>query len=229
MAEENKETMRSEGEQVEVSDRGLFDFMGKKKEEEEKAQEEVLVTGVEGLKVEEAKKEEEKKERIVDKLHRSNSSSSSSSSDEEEVGPDGEKRKKKKGLKEKLEEKLGGKKKETEEEKIVTEQDVDVAPGAAGPPAENVRREQTRASSVEKIETGPEQERRRFPRQINGRSCQVITKRAEQPGKEWSAVDTEVGEGQDGKEKKGFLGKIMGKLPGYHKEEGEKTATPPGQ
>lgn len=77
MAEENKETMKSEGEQVEVSDRGLFDFMGKKKEEE-KAQEEVLVTGVERLKVEETEKEEEKKESILDKLHRSNSSSSSS-------------------------------------------------------------------------------------------------------------------------------------------------------
>lgn len=78
MAEENKETMKSEGEQVEVSDRGLFDFTGKKKEEEEKAQEEVLVTGVERLKVEETEKEEEKKESILDKLHRSNSSSSSS-------------------------------------------------------------------------------------------------------------------------------------------------------
>lgn len=77
MAEEHKEAIRSEEEQVEVSDRSLLDFLGKKKEEE-KSQEEVLVTGVEKLNVEETEKKEEKKEGLLEKLHRSHSSSSSS-------------------------------------------------------------------------------------------------------------------------------------------------------
>ena len=83
MAEEHKETVvKSEGEQVEVSDRGLFSFMGK--EEEEKSTEEVLVNGVENVHIEEAdkiedkKEEAEKKEGLLEKLQRSHSSSSSS-------------------------------------------------------------------------------------------------------------------------------------------------------
>ncbi|XP_073126093.1 uncharacterized protein [Henckelia pumila] len=80
---------------VEVGDRGLFDFLGKKKEEK---QEEVLASEFqEKVEVCEEKKEEETK------LHRSSSSSSSSSSDEEEAVEGGEKKKKKKGLKEKIE------------------------------------------------------------------------------------------------------------------------------
>ena len=74
MAEEQKQ-------EVEVKDRGLFDFMGKKEEGEKKNEEEVLVAGVEKVHIEEVKKEEkeeEKKESLFDKLHRSHSFSSSS-------------------------------------------------------------------------------------------------------------------------------------------------------
>ncbi|KAL0438325.1 UNVERIFIED_CONTAM: hypothetical protein Slati_2315500 [Sesamum latifolium] len=102
---------------VESSDRGLFDFLGKK-EEEKKCEEEVIATEFEEkVQVcEEEKKEEEqekKHEGLLEKLHRSNSSSSSSS-DEEEVEEGGEKKKKKKGLKEKIKDKLSGEKKEEE-------------------------------------------------------------------------------------------------------------------
>lgn len=79
MAEEHHKAVES-GEEVEVQDRGLFDFLGKKKEEEktEECHEEVLVSGVEKIHLEEAGKEEDKKEGLLEKLHRSHSSSSSS-------------------------------------------------------------------------------------------------------------------------------------------------------
>ncbi|KAF8106830.1 hypothetical protein N665_0130s0005 [Sinapis alba] len=86
----------------EVTDRGLFDFLGKKKEEtkpEETIESEFehkvhISEPVPEVKHEE--KEEEKKHSLLEKLHRSDSSSSSSS---EEEGEDGEKRKKKKDKK----------------------------------------------------------------------------------------------------------------------------------
>ncbi|KAK8585222.1 hypothetical protein V6N13_139157 [Hibiscus sabdariffa] len=66
-------------EEVESTDRGLFDFMGKK--EEDKPQEEVPVTEFDKVKIEETKAEEEgeekKKHGLLEKLHRSDSSSSS--------------------------------------------------------------------------------------------------------------------------------------------------------
>lgn len=69
---------------VEVKDRGLFDFMGKKeKEEEKKVKEEVLVTEFEQKaqvcepEHKEEEKEEKKHESILEKLHRTGSSSSS--------------------------------------------------------------------------------------------------------------------------------------------------------
>lgn len=71
---------------VESSDRGLFDFMGKK-EEEKKCEEEVIATEfeekVQVCEEEEEKKEEQEKkhEGLLEKLHRSNSSSSSVSWD----------------------------------------------------------------------------------------------------------------------------------------------------
>lgn len=68
---------------VEASDRGLFDFMGKK-EEEKKCEEEVISTEFEEKvqvceeNKEEHKEEEKKKhEGLLEKLHRSGSSSSS--------------------------------------------------------------------------------------------------------------------------------------------------------
>lgn len=94
MAEEQNQAVLPEGEDVEVKDRGFFDFT--KKDEEEKKEEcdvkpgEVgLEEGLEKLSVGETKAEEEerkeeegeeKKEKhgLLGKLHRSSSSSSSS-------------------------------------------------------------------------------------------------------------------------------------------------------
>jgi len=80
MAEETQNKYETpQSSEVEVQDRGVFDFLGKKKEEE-KPQEEVIVTEFEKVTVsEEEKKEEEveKKHSLLEKLHRSDSSSSS--------------------------------------------------------------------------------------------------------------------------------------------------------
>ncbi|KAL5778316.1 hypothetical protein ACOSP7_011242 [Xanthoceras sorbifolium] len=122
---------------VETTDRGLFDFLGKKKEEKPQDQEVINTTAAEfdqkvqvseqhePPKVEEGKnftdllekveeeKPEEKKPGLLQKLHRSGSSSSSSSSDEEGGGEEKKKKKKeKKGLKETLKEKMAGEKAE---------------------------------------------------------------------------------------------------------------------
>ncbi|KFK34460.1 hypothetical protein AALP_AA5G148200 [Arabis alpina] len=87
---------------TEVTDRGLFDFLGKKKDE---TKPEATIDSEFEQKVHisepapEVKHEEvveEKKPSLLEKLHRSGSSSSSSS---EEEGEDGEKRKKKKDKK----------------------------------------------------------------------------------------------------------------------------------
>ncbi|KAJ0256517.1 Dehydrin ERD14 [Hirschfeldia incana] len=84
----------------EVTDRGLFDFLGKKKEET-KPGETVHSEFEQNVQVSEPVSEvkheaEEKKPSLLEKLHRSDSSSSSSS---EEEGENGEKRKKKKDKK----------------------------------------------------------------------------------------------------------------------------------
>ncbi|XP_013615823.1 PREDICTED: dehydrin ERD14-like, partial [Brassica oleracea var. oleracea] len=86
---------------AEVTDRGLFDFLGKKKEEtkpEETIDSEFehKVHISEPVVPEVKHEKEEKKHSLLEKLHRSDSSSSSSS---EEEGEDGEKRKKKKDKK----------------------------------------------------------------------------------------------------------------------------------
>ncbi|CAH2067541.1 unnamed protein product [Thlaspi arvense] len=107
MAEENKHVAEQEVPKVateessaatgEVTDRGLFDFLGKKKEE---TKPEGTIDSEFEQKVhisepapEVKHDEEEKKHSLLEKLHRSDSSSSSSS---EEEGEDGEKRKKNK-------------------------------------------------------------------------------------------------------------------------------------
>ncbi|KAK6939044.1 Dehydrin [Dillenia turbinata] len=132
---------------VESTDRGLFDFMGKK--EKPYKEEEVLVTEfdkkVQVSEYEPPKEEykEEKKEGFLAKLDRSDSSSSSIikgtllmvikvalnvyisnfsslkllQSSDEEEGENGEKKKKKKGLKEKIKEKISGDHKKEEEKK----------------------------------------------------------------------------------------------------------------
>ena len=109
MAEETKNVVHeqevpkvtTEESSAEVTDRGLFDFLGKKKEEtkpEETIDSEFehKVHISEPVVPEVKHEEEEKKHSLLEKLHRSDSSSSSSS---EEEGEDGEKRKKKKDKK----------------------------------------------------------------------------------------------------------------------------------
>ncbi|XP_051123803.1 phosphoprotein ECPP44-like [Andrographis paniculata] len=89
---ETKDT--ESGAPVETTDRGLFDFAGKKKDED------AAIASEFSEKVQVSEEKEKKEE----KLHRS-SSSSSSSSDEEQVEEGGEKKKKKKkSLKDKLKE-----------------------------------------------------------------------------------------------------------------------------
>ncbi|CAF1912197.1 hypothetical protein HID58_047536 [Brassica napus] len=109
MAEETKSVVHeqevpkvtTEESSAEVTDRGLFDFLGKKKEEtkpEETIDSEFehKVHISEPVVPEVKHEKEEKKHSLLEKLHRSDSSFSSSS---EEEGEDGEKRKKKKDKK----------------------------------------------------------------------------------------------------------------------------------
>ncbi|KAJ8512027.1 hypothetical protein OPV22_002461 [Ensete ventricosum] len=230
MAEEHHKAVES-GEEVEVQDRGLFDFLGKKKEGEktEECHEEVLVSGVEKIHLEEAEKEEDKKEGLLEKLHRSHSSSSSSSSDdEEEDGGENKEKKKKKGLKEKIKEKLGCEKKEGEEEAKLTEVHVEHEVVAAAVVTDGddtaVVVEKVEESTV-KVEAGPEvEEKKGFLEKIKDKLPGHKKPAEEVPA---ACVAEHEGEGHEGKEKKGILGKLMEKLPGYHKaeeKEGEKSS-----
>ncbi|CAA2954643.1 phospho ECPP44-like [Olea europaea subsp. europaea] len=192
---------------VEGTDRGLFDFMGKK-DEEKKCEEEVIAPHFEEkvqVSEPECKKEEKEEEKKHESLREKLQRSSSSSSDEEEVEGGGEKKKKKnKGLKEKIKEKVSGDDKE--EEKI----------------------EKYEFEPVEKCDEIPvheESEKKGFLEKIKEKL----------PGGEKKEVDVEVHpppypaavecatpEGE-AKEKKGFLDKIKEKLPGHHsKTEEEK-------
>ncbi|CAL9067877.1 unnamed protein product [Musa banksii] len=233
MAEEHHKAVES-GEEVEVQDRGLFDFLGKKKEEEktEECHEEVLVSGVEKIHLEEAGKEEDKKEGLLGKLHRSHSSSSSSSSDDEEEedgGENKEKKKKKKGLKEKIKEKLGCEKKEGEEEAKLTEVHVEHEVVAAAVVTDGDDTEvivEKLDESTVKVEAGPEgeEEKKGFLEKIKEKLPGHKKPAEEVPV---ACVAEHEGEGHEGKEKKGILGKLMEKLPGYHKaeeKEGEKSS-----
>jgi uncharacterized protein with von Willebrand factor type A (vWA) domain len=182
----------------EATDRGLFDFVGKK--EEEKTCEEAVIVAQFAEKVEvcdrekkeEHKEEEEKKrEGLLEKLHRS----SSSSSDEEEVGEDGEKKKKKKkkkGLKEKIEEKISGEHKE--EDTSVPVEKCDDTPTPE--PEEKGLLEKIK----EKLPGGKKGEEVETPTAVE---CAAVTSEAE------------------GKEKKGFLDKIKEKIPGHHSKSDE--------
>jgi hypothetical protein len=229
-----------EADQVEVSDRGLLgNLLGKKKEEEKKEEAE-LVSGMDKVSVEEpaVKKEEEhedgeKKETLFSKLHRSSSSSSSSSDEEEEVIDDnGEviKRKKKKGLKEKLQEKLPGHKDEGEQ--------VTGLPAPAAPAS--VQTHHDTDVVVEKIDADvkteapsavPEEEKKGFlekikeklpgghkkPEEVSSPAAVPVTHAAPEPVHAPTPPTAEEVSSPDAKEKKGLLGKIMDKLPGYHK------------
>jgi hypothetical protein len=120
MAEEIK-NVPEQSSAPEVTDRGLFDFLGKKKDEETKPEGTTLESDFEHqVKISEPapevkhEEEEEKKPSLLEKLHRSDSSSSSSS---EEEGSDGEKRKKKKKDKKKTDITTGEGEVKTDEEK----------------------------------------------------------------------------------------------------------------
>lgn len=240
-----------EAEQVEVTDRGLLgNLLGKKKAEEDKEKEEELVTGMEKVSVEEpeVKKEEhedgEKKESLFTKLHRSSSSSSSSSDEEEEevIDENGEviKRKKKKGLKEKLKKKLPGHK-DTEGEHVTG------LPAPAAPAS--VQTHHDTDVVVEKVDGDvkteatpavPEEEKKGFLEKIKEKlpgghkkpedaAAVPVTHAAPAPVHAPAPAAEEVSS-PDAKEKKGLLGKIMDKLPGYHKTgEEDKAAAPAGE
>lgn len=244
-----------EADQVEVTDRGFFNNLVGKKEQavvEDKKHEEELATGMEKVSVEEpeVKKEEhesgEKHESLFTKLQRSSSSSSSSSDEEEEVIDDnGEviKRKKKKGLKEKIKEKLPGHK-DTEGEHVTG------LPAPEPPAAMQTHGDHhDTAVPVEKIDGDvktetppavPEEEKKGFLEKIKEKlpghkkpedaAAVPVTHAAPTPVHAPAPVAEEVSS-PDGKEKKGILGKIMDKLPGYHKAAGEedKTATAAGE
>ncbi|KAG8059936.1 hypothetical protein GUJ93_ZPchr0002g25039 [Zizania palustris] len=235
--------------QVEVKDRGFLDnLLGRKKEEPaEKKHEEELVTGMEKVSVEEpAVKEEhhaegEKKESFLSKLHRFSSSSSSSSDEEEEViDENGEvvKRKKKKGLKEKIKEKVSGRKDHDSEHAptpVVT-----ATPAPAPAPVVTHGGDHDTAVPVEKIEGdhvkteephAPE-EKKGFLDKIKEKLPSGGHKKPEDataappaapatpPAPAQPPTVTEEVSSPDGKEKKGILGKIMDRIPGYHKGTG---------
>ncbi|KAF7090380.1 hypothetical protein CFC21_093138 [Triticum aestivum] len=241
-------------EQVEVTDRGLLgNLLGKKKAEEDKEKEEELVTGMEKVSVEEpeVKKEEhedgEKKETLFSKLHRSSSSSSSSSDEEEEevIDDNGEviKRKKKKGLKEKLQGKLPGHK-DTEGEHVTG------LPAPAAPASVQTHGGHHDTDVVvEKIDGDvkteaapavPEEEKKGFLEKIKEKlpgghkkpedaAAVPVTHAAPAPVHAPAPAPEEVSS-PDAKEKKGLLGKIMDKLPGYHKTgEEDKAAAATGE
>uniref|UniRef100_A0ACD5Z3W3 Uncharacterized protein n=1 Tax=Avena sativa TaxID=4498 RepID=A0ACD5Z3W3_AVESA len=232
-------------EQVEVTDRGFFNnLVGKKEKAVEDKKQEELAAGMEKVSVEEpeVKKEEheggEKHESLLTKLQRSSSSSSSSSDEEEEVIDDnGEviKRKKKKGLKEKIKEKLPGHK-DTDGEHVTG------LPAPAPPASMQTHADHhDTAVPVEKIDDDvkteappavPEEEKKGFLEKIKEKlpgahkkpedaDAVPVTHAAPAPVHAPAPVAEEVSS-PDGKEKKqGILGKIMDKLPGYHKAAGE--------
>ncbi|KAJ8540847.1 hypothetical protein K7X08_001663 [Anisodus acutangulus] len=201
--EHNKPLVEETGAKMEATDRGLFNFLGKKEEEKPtQAHEEHAISSEFGEKVkvsehkEEEKKEEHRKEEK--KLHRSSSSSSSSSSDEEEeVGEDGQKikKKKKKGLKDKIKDKISG---DHKKEKV---EDTSV-------PVEKYEESEEKKGLLDKIKD-------KLPGGGQKKAEEVAAPASPPP----AVAEHETA----GKEEKGFLEKIKEKLPGYHpKTEKEK-------
>jgi len=205
----------------------------------------------------EAKKEEHhedghKHETLFTKLQRSSSSSSSSSDEEEEVIDDnGEvlKRKKKKGLKENIKEKLPGHK-DGEGEHVTTGLPAPAPPAAlqthgdhhdTAVPVEKIDATEAPAAAV------PEEEKKGFLEKIKEKlpgghkkpedaaAAVPVTHAAPAPAPVHTPAPTPPAEeatvsSPDAKEKKqGILGKIMDKIPGYHKAEDDKAAAPTGE
>lgn len=217
------------GEAVDVQDRGMFDFLGKKKEhdgegkEGDKCQEEVLVTEFEKVQVAEGGGEakEEKKEGLLEKLHRSHSSgSSSSSSDEEEAAEGEEKKKKKKGMKEKIKEKMCGDKKEGDEEIHGEKTEVTAAAGGVVMEDNTVPIEKIEALAQPESDVNEKKSLMdKIKEKLPGSGGKKPAEEAAPVAPQCADQGKELHEGDSPKEKKGFLGKIMDKIPGYHKTE----------
>ena len=198
---------------VETTDRGLFNFIGKKEEEKQPAcEQEAMIASEfeEKVHVSEPVKEE-KKESLLEKLHRSDSSSSSSSSDEEEVVEGGEKikKKKKKGLKEKIKEKIHGgdeEKKHEEDTSVPIEKCEEEVAVTAVPPPTHLEPEEKKGF-LEKI-------KEKLPGGQKKAEEEGVVAPAPHPAPVVAAdcATVEV----EAKEKKGILEKIKEKLPGYH-------------
>ncbi|KAI3516995.1 hypothetical protein L1887_16199 [Cichorium endivia] len=196
-------TTTVEPESVETSDRGLFDYFGKK--DEEKKCEEAAISSEFEEKVQVSEPApEEKKETLFEKLHRSDSSSSSS---DEECDENGEKKKKKKPLKEKIKEKIEGhKEKKEEEDTSVPIEKYEVAPLQHGPTSEP----EEKKGFIEKIKE-----------KLPGGHKKAEEEHAAPPPP--PAVVTHAEEG----EQKGLMEKIKEKLPGGHKKVEEEHVAPP--
>lgn len=178
-AEDHRESVAAvkvEPEEVEKTDRGMFDFLGKKKEEETAISSEFEKKAHVS---EPESKPEEKKESLLQKLHRSDSSSSSSSDEE---CKDGEKKKKKKPLKEQIKEKLGEHKEKTEEEKIKKHEDdtcvpiekyEEVAAPPPPPPTEVIHTSEPTCEPEEKKRNFRKDQREapRWPQEGRGGTC----------------------------------------------------------
>jgi len=202
----------SSGAAVESTDRGLFDFIGKKHEEKPKEDQEDEVKIAEEFdekvqisddqvvepaeyKAEEKKEAEEEQPGIFQKLHRSDSSSSSSSDEE---GDDEEKKKKKKE-KRSLKEKFKGEDKQ--EEKI---EDTNVTVEVIH--TEEPHTEEQKKGFLEKIKEKLPGGQKKTPEEVVVAETTTIEGGSEVP-----------------KEKKGIFEKIKEKIPGYHsKAEEEK-------
>lgn len=207
---------------VESTDRGLFDFMGKKEEKEKKPHDHqggAIATEFDqkvhvSEPVEQHKDEEKKHGSLLEKLHRSGSSSSSSSS-EEEVEEDGKKirrKKEKKGLKERIKEKVSGEKKENVDHE--THVPVEKYDDAVHDQQEDDQKKGFLDKIKEKLPGGGQKK----PEEVVHPPPPPTTAAAAA-----SAESTSPEGGDQAKEKKGFLEKIKEKLPGYHtKTEEEK-------
>ncbi|CAH8252962.1 unnamed protein product [Arabidopsis lyrata] len=227
---------------TEVTDRGLFDFLGKKEEEvkpqetttlesefDHKAQisepelaaehEEVKenkITLLEELQ-EKTEEDEENKPSVIEKLHRSNSSASSSSDEEGEEKKEKKKivegEEEKQGLAEKIKEKLPG------HHDKKPEDDVPVSTTIPVPVSESVvehdQTEEEKKGLGEKIKEKLPGHHDKTPEDSPAVTSTplVVTEHPVEPTTEHPVEHPE--------EKKGILEKIKEKLPGYHAKTSE--------
>ncbi|XP_071689622.1 uncharacterized protein [Rutidosis leptorrhynchoides] len=186
---------------VEQSDRGLFDFTGKKKEENS----ENVISSEFEEKVQVS--EPEHKETLLQKMHNSYDQVSSSSSSSDEECEDGEKKKKKKSLKEKIDEH----KEKKEEHKIEEDTYVPVEK------YEEVAVPPSTTEVVHPIPTPEPEEKKGFMEKIKeklpGGHKKVEEEQYVAPP---SAPVVAAPHDDEQNEKKGIFEKIKDKIPGYH-------------